>query len=138
MTEKIEHRTIYPGQCPRCGGFNTSSAGRDGTPTETFVCHDCTKVNEDLDSYDVVRSEAIESVNWTDADEEYRTVYDTEYLARQEAQGLLEELDWIVQFIEEHPEWDDNYFRECGEAHAETDWFERAKARVAAAKGEQP
>lgn len=52
------------------------------------------------------------------------------------APKLLAALEWIVEFIDEHPEWDDAYFRERGEAGPESEWFDSAKAIIAEAKGE--
>ena len=49
---------------------------------------------------------------------------------------LLSALQWITEFVEDHPEWDDSYFREKGEAKSETAWMIDARAEIAKAEAE--
>lgn len=39
-------------------------------------------------------------------------------------------LEWIVVFMDEHPEWTDQQFTEYGEANSETDWLAQARAYI--------
>ncbi len=50
------------------------------------------------------------------------------------APELLERLDWILEFIGQHPEWEAEQFpADC----AERDWLDDARETLAKAKGEQ-
>lgn len=50
---------------------------------------------------------------------------------------LTAALDWIICYVDEHPEWDFAYFREGGECHAESDWYDASTAALAKAKQER-
>jgi len=50
------------------------------------------------------------------------------------APDLLAALQWIVDFVDEHPEWADSYFLE-DEGSAERYWLDEARAAIAKAEG---
>lgn len=52
-----------------------------------------------------------------------------------QAPRLLEALNWITEFIAEHPEWDAESFRQRGEAASETEWFDAACKIIDEAEG---
>jgi hypothetical protein len=57
-----------------------------------------------------------------------------DYRLRNAAPQLLAALKWIIEYIQDHPEWNDKYFCEKGEALAETAWFVQASATIAKAE----
>lgn len=45
-----------------------------------------------------------------------------------EAEKIRAALEWIVQFMGEHPEWTAEHFTEHGKARPETEWLQSARA----------
>ena len=133
----MDTRFIDPQMCPRCGGRNTKSLGRDGTPTESWICFDCEKTNEDYCCYDVTRSTQISSVSW-DTPEGSQQVYDSDWQARQAAQSLLEAVDQLEKTASKI-----NAMQHAGNPIPPEEWSALysdcayAKAVVARAKGER-
>ena len=89
-------RLIDPSQCPRCGGHNTAFLGSDGTPTESWLCHDCEANGEDDCCYDIIRSTQISSACW-DTPDGPKEAYDSIWLARQAAPDMM---DVVTDFDE--------------------------------------
>ncbi len=130
MREQV--KVVLHNRCPRCQGLNTRFCERDGG-SEMWECLDCQAKDpdgeEDGYTYFVIHVPLMTSVEWwTDQDQVHHEITDVNYLKANVASELRDELAWIIEFIEEHPEWDQEYFREGGEAHAESDWFDRAKS----------
>jgi hypothetical protein len=101
MSEGMEHRHLREDECPRCGGSNTISYGREtGNVTESHICLDCKKKDPCACAYSVIHDDGIESVQWGGEDGCENEVFDTEYLARREAKGLLEVAEAALHYIE--------------------------------------
>jgi len=134
----MDTRFIDPQMCPRCGGRNTERMGCDGTPTESRICFDCEKEDGEFCCYDVVRSEQISTVNWTTPDDDVHTVSDSDWLAREAAQSLLEALDQLEKTASKI-----NAMQHAGNPIPSEEWSALysdcayAKAVVARAKGER-
>jgi len=138
MSEKIEHKIIYPEQCPRCGGTHTTEVVSEDALSRAFICKDCeAKSPDSVDAgyYEVLYTKIIESVNWTvDGGSEWgeeHEVSDSRYLKYTEAGNAFACLEEFVGDLEA-----------VGIETAREEWpdlvttYEKAKAIIVRAKGE--